>query len=301
MTVQYVPKWPPFTFGGIENPSLEEARVAMVPVPFDSTSSYRSGARKGPEAIIDASRYMELFDHEMVWSPVEVGIHTMTGVEPSRGDVKETIARVKLTAGEILKAGKLPVVLGGEHSISIGAVGAAAEIWKDLEVIILDAHADMRDEYEGSRFSHACSTRRISELVDNVSVFGVRSCSEEEWELVRKGRPSVHFWREGDPGGSADEVVAGIGEIAARGKPLYLSIDLDFLNPSEMPAVGTPEPSGPSYDDLIRALRAMGGAGLVGMDLVELAPIPGDDRSQFTAAKIIYKVLSYLYGKGRPK
>ncbi len=297
MTIAYVPKWPPFTFGGIENPSFDQARVVLIPVPFDSTSSYRPGARKGPEAIIDASRYMELYDHETGWSPMEIGIHTMAGVDPSRGSVEETIERVKSVAGEVLAAGKLPIVLGGEHSISIGAVAAAAEMYEDLQVVTLDAHADMRNEYEGSRYSHACSTRRISELVKNLSIYGTRSCSEEEWELIRGEGPSFHFWREGDPRGSAEEMIRSLRELAGRGRPLYLSIDLDVLNPSEMPAVGTPEPSGPSYDELIPALRILAQMKPVGLDVVEFTPIPGDDRSQFTAAKMIYKILAYMYGK----
>jgi agmatinase len=299
MTVQYVPHWPPFTFGGVENPPMENSRAVVIPVPFDSTSSYRPGARNGPESIIDASRYMELFDHETGWSPVEIGIHTMEGIEPSRGNVEKTLDRVRSVTSEVIDSGRFPIVLGGEHSISVGAVAAAARRWKDLSVVILDAHSDMRDEYEGSRYSHACSTMRISELVDSLEVFGNRSCSEEEWELIRDRGLPFHFWRDDDHRGSVDEMMASVTEIAARGRPLYLSIDLDVINPSEMPAVGTPEPSGPSYDDLLPVLRRLGPE-LVGLDVVELTPIPGENRSQFMVAKIIYKILAYRFAGGEP-
>ena len=294
----YVPRWPPFTFGGVENPSIKESKVVIIPVPFDSTQSYRPGSRNGPESIIDASRYMELFDHETGFSPCDIGIHTMRGIEPARGSVEDSIDRIRQVVSEVLCDGKFPVLLGGEHTITIGAVSAAAHVWKDLRVLVLDAHCDLRNEYEGSKYSHACTNRRVSEMVGRHIVAGIRSCSEEEWEMIEARNLSFYFWKEGDRKNS----LLNLGRAFNRAlenpdQPLYLSIDLDVFNPSELPAVGTPEPSGPSYDDLLPFIRTLARkANLVGMDLVELTPIPNDDRSQFLAAKLVYKIIGYHFG-----
>jgi agmatinase len=298
---KHIPRWPPFTFGGMENPPYDEARAVVVPVPFDSTASYRSGAREGPESIIDASRHMELFDHDEGWSPCAIGIHTMRGIDPSRGSVEETLGRVRQVVSGVLSGGKLPILLGGEHSITIGAVRAASEVWEDLGVLVLDAHCDMRDEYEGSKYSHACTSRRLSEIVPDVWVAGARSCSEEEWQFINESDLKVGFWKEGDGTAGLRNAAAIVEEVSSLGtRPLYLSIDLDVLNPSELPAVGTPEPSGPTYDDILSLIRTVVRRGnLVGLDLVELTPVANDVRSQFLAAKLAYKIIGYRFENER--
>ena len=296
MIPEYAPKWPPFTSGGMVNPPIDEARVVVIPAPYDPTASYRPGSRRGPESIIDASRYMELFDLETKWSPVEMGIHTMTGVEPSRGDPRETLGRIRLTVGEVLSLGKFPVLLGGEHTVSLGGVEAALEHAEDLGVIVLDAHCDLRDEYEGTKLSHACTNRRISELTSDLVVAGVRSCSDEEWELISGENLGFHIWTEGDRKTAMENLDAALKAVLDRGGNWYLSIDLDFFSPAEMPGVSTPEPSGPLYDDVLPILKKLArGVNLIGMDVVELTPIDGDVRSQFMAAKLIYKVLAYAF------
>jgi agmatinase len=293
MTESYIPKWPRFTFCGIENPPMEDSEVIMVPVPFDSTQSYRTGSRNGPESVIDASRYMELYDHQLGWSPVDVGIHTHPGVEPVRGDAERTLKRVEGVVSALLSEGKFPVVVGGEHTISVGCVSAAKRIWEDLSVICLDAHCDLRDQFEGSRFSHACTSRRILDLTPDLAILGPRSCSEEEWDFIQERGVNVSFWREGDAG----YMVREIERVTETQKgPVYLSVDLDVLNPSDLPAVGTPEPLGPSYGDMVKILkRAVEALDIVGVDFVELTPIPGDTRSQFLAAKLIYKLIGLRF------
>lgn len=296
----YIPRYPPFTYGGTENPRLEEASIVIIPVPFDSTASYRPGSRDGPESIIDASRYMELFDHETGWSPCAAGIHTMAGVEPCRGSVEQTLERVKEVVGEVFATEKFPVLLGGEHSLTIGAVSAAAAIWRDLHVVSLDAHCDLRDEYEGSRHSHACAMRRVLEVARKVTGFGMRSCSEEEWDLIREKGYDFHFWKEGDREASLKSLSAAADAVVRSRSPIYLTVDLDVLNPAELPAVGTPEPSGPSFDDILPLIRTIAGKrNLVGMDVVELAPIAGDNRSEFLAARLLYKVIAYHFRPGK--
>ncbi len=296
----YIPRYPPFTFGGLDNPTLEESRIVIIPVPFDSTASYRSGTRDGPESIIDASRYMELFDRETGWSPCEAGIHTAPGLEPSRGSVEQTLVRVRDAVTEVLAAGKFPVLLGGEHSITIGAVNAAADIWKDLHVVTLDAHCDLREEYEGSRHSHACTMRRVLDVARKVTGFGMRSCSEEEWDLIKEKGYEFYFWSEGDRTLSLRSLRKAIRAISRIGSPIYLTVDLDVLNPAELPAVGTPEPSGPSFDDILPLIRTIARReNLVGADLVELAPIAGETRSEFLAARLLYKIIAYRFNPGR--
>jgi len=297
MKLEYTPRWPHFTFGGAPNPDLEDSSVAIVPVPYDSTASYRPGSRMGPEAIIDASRNMELFDMETGSSPIEVGIHTMTGVEPSRGSPEETIRRIRNVVDEVLSDGKFPVLLGGEHTVSLGGVGAAVGHAGELGVLVLDAHCDMRDEYEGSRYSHACTNRRISEMVKNMVVAGVRSCSHEEWELIQRDNLNFYQWPEGNREKGLRNMQAALDLVIETGGNWYLSIDLDVLSPSEMPGVSTPEPSGPLYDDLLPFLKKfIRRVNLIGMDVVELTPVEGDVRSQFMATKLIYKILAYAFG-----
>ena len=296
MTLEYTPRWPHFTFGGTPNPDLEDSRVVIIPAPYDSTASYRPGSRMGPEAIIDASRNMELFDIEMGSSPIEIGIHTMTGVEPSRGSPEETIRRIRNVVGEVLSGGKFPVLLGGEHTVSLGGVGAAAGYADELGVLVLDAHCDMRDEYEGSRYSHACTNRRVNEMVNNMVVAGIRSCSHEEWELIQREELKFFQWSEGDRESGLRNLETALDTAIEIGGEWYLSIDLDVFSPSEMPGVSTPEPSGPLYDDILPFLKKfIRRVNLVGMDVVELTPIEGDVRSQFMAAKLIYKILAYTF------
>lgn len=295
---KYVPRWPPFTFCGVRNTPLQEAKAVIVPVPFDSTQSYRPGARYGPESIIDASRFMELFDHELECSPVDVGIHTMSGVEPVRGNARKTIDRVSTVLSELFRKGKLPIVLGGEHTVSVPVTFSAKEVHEDLGVLCLDAHSDLRDSYEGSSFSHACTVRRMWEATPNLTVVGVRSCSREEWDLIRENDLMVHFWKEGQPRRPNLKSMDGALEsvLSEPERPLHLSIDLDVFNPADLPAVGTPEPSGPHYDDLLpRIRRIVQECNLVAVDMVELNPIQGDNRSQFLAARLIYKILGYLF------
>ncbi|MBU7004683.1 MAG: agmatinase [Theionarchaea archaeon] len=297
MTTEYTPKWPPFTYGGVENPALDHAGVVVIPIPYDSTASYRQGSRMGPESIIDASRYMELFDIETGWSPVEIGIHTLSGVEPSRGSPEETISRIRRTVGEVLSLSKFPVLLGGEHTVSLGGVQAAGEFAEKLGVVVLDAHCDLRDEYEGTKFSHACTNRRISEIADSLVVAGTRSCSEEEGELIQNEKLDFFHWTEGNREKGLENLQRALDFITDIGGTWYLSIDLDVFSPAEMPGVSTPEPSGPLYDEVLPFLRELArGVNLIGMDVVELTPIEGDVRSQFMASKLVYKVLAYAFG-----
>lgn len=284
---------PPFNFCGIDGLDFEKSKVAVLPVPYDSTTTYNPGARNGPHAIIQASRNMELYDEEMGYSPAEVGIFTLDELEPSMKSPEDMVARVEAAVTEILEAGKFPVVLGGEHSISLGAIRAMNEHHEDVSVLHIDAHADLRNEYEGTKYSHACVMRRVSEIC-SVSQLGIRSLSAEEAEFMKNsGNPFTCFMNRI----RADGLEACLGEaLDGLGAHVYVSIDVDGFDPSVLPATGTPEPGGFSWYEMLEIIKtACAKKHVVGFDVVELSPIPGNPASEFTAAKLAYKFLGYEF------
>jgi len=290
---------PPFNFCGIETKGFDQCKVVILPVPYDSTTSYNPGARNGPHAMIQASRNMELYDEELGFTPADVGIFTLEELEPSMKSPEETIARVEEVVAEILENGKFPVVFGGEHSVSLGAVRAVNEQFDDVSVLQLDAHADCRDEYEGTRYSHACVARRFSEICPVVQ-FGIRSLSAGEAEFL-KGTDAVKtfFMHELRMDGLERAVDDAVSSLSER---VYISFDIDAMDPSIVPATGTPEPGGLLWDEVLYLLRNVcAQKDVVGFDLVELAPIPGMPASDFLAAKLAYKLIGYKFKPGEVK
>lgn len=281
-------------FGGIdtEYQSLEAAAFVVVPVPYDLTTTYQGGARKGPSAIVDASCNMELYDEEVESEIYKVGIHTLPPLEPVASGPEGMLNRVEEAVSGVLESGKIPVLLGGEHSITLGAVRAVKRFYPKLSVLHLDAHADMRASYQGTPYSHACVGRRMQELCPVVQV-GIRSMSEEESAFIRK------------------EKVPVFGAAALRRDPawvskvlrhltmdVYISVDLDAFDPSVMPATGTPEPGGMLWHDVLDLVRDVcRNRNVVGFDLVELAPIPGMVAPDFLAARLAYRMMGYLSKK----
>lgn len=286
-----------FNFGGLPRQTLEGAhpRYSVLPVPYDLTASYISGMRGGPRAIIDASTHMELYDHELGCEPYLAGIETLPYMESTTLGPREMIKRVREAAEWILEAGRMPVVLGGEHSITLGMVQALLEAYPKMSVLHLDAHADMRDTYQDSPYNHACVARRISELCPIVQV-GVRSLCMEEAEFLKaeasKGRKAnikTVYAEEILRGISWDKVVSSLTD------EICITVDLDFFDPSIMSATGTPEPGGLGWYDALGVLRAaIGSRRVVGFDVVELCPIPGLVAPDFMAAKLVYKMMGYI-------
>ena len=285
----------PWSFASLDGDDADYAKaaVAILPVLYDGTTSYRAGARDGPQAIIEASRYLELYEPELDIEPSQWGIATLPALEPDVSGPEANIARVEQAVGGLADAGKLPVMLGGEHSLTIGAVRALSRRFQSLSVLQLDAHADMRDTYQGSRYSHACVVRRVREIVGDESVVqaGIRSISSEEVEYIRgSGIGGVNFYTSGqyaDPA-AIDALLAGLGEA------VYVTIDLDALDPSIMPAVGTPEPGGLSWQETLDILRAVAQRSrIVGFDVMELAPSEGPAHAAFTVARLTYKMIGY--------
>jgi agmatinase len=278
-------------YGGIETgyATYDKAKFVVVPVPYDLTSTYQSGSRRGPGAILDASVNMELYDEELRQETYRAGIHTLTPLEADARGPAEMLNTVHRTVAGIAVDGKIPVMLGGEHSISFGAVRAMKAVFPELTVLQLDAHADLRDAYQGTPFSHATVARRIVEICPLIQV-GIRSMSVEEAEFLSvnpvKSYPAAFIL----DGGSWCETICGDlhGDV-------YLSIDLDVLDPAVMPATGTPEPGGIAWRDLIRLIReAAKRCRIRGFDVVELAPIPGMVAPDFLASKLVYRIMGYL-------
>ena len=282
------------TFLGIAPGEHGDPAVTLVPVPYDATTSYRTGSRDGPRAIIRASRELEDYDLELDRVISDVGIHTAPELDPFAGGPEGMIDRVDRAVSETLTDGAIVGLLGGDHSITVGAVRAFERRRPDLSVLYLDAHADLRDEYQGSPWSHACVARRVLELCPIVEV-GIRSLSEPERRFIDGEDLPVYFW----PNETAD--VAGIQhEIVDRlSDTVYVSIDLDVLDPSIMAAVGTPEPGGMSWHAATRLLRHVAERKrIVGFDVVELSPGEGPEACAFTAAKLAYKLIGYATALG---
>ena len=275
-------------YGGIDShSSLADAKFVVVPVPYDLTSTYQSGSRRGPDAILDASANMELYDEELRKETYLAGIHTLVPLAADARGPGEMVASVREQITRVLVHGKIPVMLGGEHSISLGAVQAMQEKYPALSVLQLDAHADLRDSYQGSPYSHAAVARRIAEVCPLVQV-GIRSISAEEWEWAKRtGQISRIHW--------ADKLELVDTIENQLSKNVYLTIDVDIFDPSVIPATGTPEPGGMFWFEVIDILKGVCTTkNIVGIDIVELLPRPGDIASDFTIAKLIYKTLGFL-------
>ena len=282
-------QWNTFLDTPPEESSPAEARVFVIPVPYDSTTSHKGGAREGPGAIIEASRALEDLDLELMRDISKIGIHTTPALSPDVGSPEAMISKVRAAVHAVAAKGKLVALLGGEHTITVGAVQAMTELHSDLSVLYLDAHADLRDAYMGSRWGHASVARRVCELAPLVQV-GVRSACAEEISFINEKHIPVFFWPESsaDMNGLADDVVERLSPN------VYVSVDLDVFDPSEVAAVGTPEPGGMHWGEVTGLLRAVGRRrNIVGFDIVELSPSQGPEAGAYAASKLAYKLMGY--------
>lgn len=280
-------------FGGIPDQysKFENSKVVIVPVPYDGTSTWVKGADKGPDAIIEASNNMELYDIVADKEAYKVGIHTADPIKERRTP-ERVVKEVEAKITQLLKKKKFPVIIGGDHSVSIGAFRAFAELYKgtDLTILQFDAHADLRQEYEGSKYNHACVMARAAELAPILQV-GVRSMSFEERADVA---PERVFY--------ADYILDSNNTtwmydlLNKTGKNVYITIDLDVFDPSIMPATGTPEPGGMAWYTMLDILNKVNQkTNIVGFDVVELAPVKYNKAPNFMAAKLIYQLLTYKF------
>jgi agmatinase len=269
---------------------FDAASVVILPCPVDRTTSYVSGTRHGPHEILQASSHMELWDEEMQTDIHGIGIYTLPEMELPFGEMAPLVDEIERVAYEIIGRDKFLVTLGGEHSITPPLVSATARKYSNLSVLQIDAHADMRDSYMGTAHNHACAMRRSMQFA-RVTQVGIRSLSTEEAEALPKLGSRVFYdvdMRK-DPKW-IDAVVESLSEH------VYVTIDVDGMDPAIMPATGTPEPGGLSWPEMTRLLRATAERRtIVSADIVELSPIPGMVAPNFLCAKLLYKMLTYRF------
>jgi agmatinase len=279
-------------FGGVPSRAggrPGDARVVLLPAPFEGTASYGRGQAKGPRAVLDASGQVETWDDETGIDLEELSFALGPEISPGGADARGYAERVEGAVAAVVAGGKLPFVLGGEHSVTIGAVRAVRERHPGMQVLSIDAHADLRDSYEGNDHSHACVGRRAVEGGPFAAV-GVRSLSAEEAAFAKTAADvRLVSAREVTTGRIAPgEIVAGLAD------PVYVTLDVDGLDPAIVPATGTPEPGGLGWWDVLDLLRTVfAERNVVGLDLVELAPVAGSRVSDFAAARLAAKMLTY--------
>ncbi|HET8910422.1 MAG TPA: agmatinase [Ktedonobacteraceae bacterium] len=268
----------------------ETARVTIIPAPLEYSVCYLEGTRHGPQAILNASSQMELYDEELDCNPIEIGVYTRPALDYAGMDHAAALKATGEAVHEVLQRGQLPLTIGGEHSLSAPPIAAVKAVYPDLTVVHIDAHGDLRDTYEGTPLSHASIERRVVEMGIPLLEIGIRSFSPEEAEFM-KTRPDVKIiW--------AHQMAKGNAIIPWErlSKHTYVTIDLDAIDPSEMPAVDTPEPGGLRWYELLNLFREIcSRTTVVGMDVVELCPMQGQERADFLAAKLIYKLIGYRY------
>ena len=280
---------PQKNFGWLEreHSDFERSRVAVLPVPYDSTASGWVGSREGPAAIIEASGNMELYDIGIGSEPYRLGIHTLPEVALHSGAPEAMAARIESIVGELVDAGKFVVTLGGEHTVAVGAARAYAKRVPGLSVLAFDANADMRDEYLDSAYNHACTLRRISEAVgvDRVVQVGMRSAEREEHEYILE--QGMRFYGPREFRSLGPEAVS-----AQLTESVYITFDLDAFDSSVVSALGTPEPGGLHWDEVSDLLETVAREHrIVGFDVTELAPSLGPRANAQLAAKLAYRLI----------
>lgn len=282
----------PFTFGALEqgDDSFRRAKAVVLPIPFERTTSYVPGTKNGPREIIAASSQVELYDEELGVEVCDVGIHTLPGMESPFADTAEALAEMRTVAGWLAGEGKFFVALGGEHAVTAPLVAGVAERHPGVTVLQIDAHADLRESYLGDPHSHASAMRRTLDYARCVQV-GIRNLSAPEAAAVPSLNTAMFYdWNMRQDPDWISRVVDALGE------KVYVTIDLDGLDPAVMPAVGTPEPGGLSWRELLALLRrVMKARVVVAADVVELCPIPGFVAPNFLAARLVYKLIGYRF------
>ncbi len=279
-------------FGAPDAPNFDPttACVTIIPAPLEYSVCYMQGTRHGPQALLNASSQMELYDEELDCCPIEIGIYTRPPLNYSGMDHATALKSTGEAVREVLERGQLPFIIGGEHSLSAPPIAVVHEYFSDLTVVHIDAHGDLRNAYEGTPLSHASIEHRVVDMGIPLMEIGIRSFSPEEAEFM-KTKPDVAIvW--------AYQMAKGTAVIPWQrlSKHTYVTVDLDALDPSEMPAVGTPEPGGLHWYELLDLFREIcHRTTVVGMDVVELCPMEGQTRADFLAARLVYKMIGYRF------
>jgi agmatinase len=271
---------------------FEHARVVILPIPLDRTTSYVPGTRNGPHEILVASSHMELWDEETGTDVHSIGIFTLPEMEFPFASMDEVVREIRRVTAEIVNRDKFVLILGGEHSITPAAVSAVAAKYPGVSVLQIDAHADLRESFMGTPHNHACAMRRTLEFAPTTQV-GIRSLSPEEAAAAPALATTIFYdYNMRENADWIDRVVDSLSEH------VYITIDVDGLDPAIMPATGTPEPGGLSWYETLRLLRrVIERRTVVACDVVELSPMPGHVAPNFLCAKLVYKILSYRFGR----
>ena len=269
--------------------TLEKSRVVVLPVPYERTVSYGVGTRNGPAAILEASRYVELYDDELDEEIARVGIHTLPPWLPDRMEPEAAVRALEGVVSELLAHPRFVLTLGGEHAIATGPIRAHRSRYPGLSILHFDAHGDLRDEYEGDKYSHACAARRFVELGIPTVHVGIRSISREEIDFAReKGLLIVSNRRLPFFDDWVPEALRRLTD------EVYVTFDVDFFDGSLVPGTGTPEPGGGTWEQALEILRRVAAERrIVGADVVEHAPLAGNRAPDFLVAKLCYKLLGY--------
>jgi len=271
---------------------FEHARVVILPIPLDRTTSYVPGTRNGPHEILVASAHMELWDEETQTDVHSIGIFTLPEMEFPFASMDEVVREIRRVTAEIVNRDKFVFILGGEHSITPAAVAAVAAKFPGVSVLQIDAHADLRDSFMGTPHNHACAMRRTLEFARTTQV-GIRSLSPEEAAAAPTLGTQIFY--DFNMRANADWIDRVVDSLSEH---VYITIDVDGLDPAIMPATGTPEPGGLSwYETLALLRRVIERRTVVGCDVVELSPMPGHVAPNFLCAKLVYKILSYRFGR----
>lgn len=291
----YPAAWPPPNFLGLspEYSDWAGSQALILPIPYEASTSYGSGTKAGPHAILEASAQIELYDAEFGCEPaLRWGIHTLPALATDAGNAQGAIDQIDAVVGELVSTGKLLGILGGEHTISGGTARALRRVLGPIVTVQMDAHADLRDTYEGTRYSHACAARRMLEAGPVVQM-GIRSLDISEAEFLAGHAEDVLSVSADEMHRSSDYKQRVIDRITGRN--VFLTLDVDALDPSVMPATGTPEPGGLSWHQMLDTIRLVASHScVVAFDCVELSPIAGLHAPNFAAAKLVYKTLSIV-------
>lgn len=281
---------PPYNLFGLEDSTYEKAKAVVFQIPYDSTTTYKSGARDGPHAVIEASRSIEFYSEELDFDISKIGIYTLDEIAPNLNSPEEMVKIIEKEVSQVLDDSKIPFLIGGEHTVAIGGIRAVAKKNKEFSVIQFDAHSDYRDEYAGSKFCHACVMARARDVCSSCFSVGIRSIDEES---ARKYGKDI-LYRKDMRKMSIDEIVNTI--VKRTKSKVYITLDLDVLDPSEMPSTGTPEPDGLRFHELAAILKGvLAKKELIGMDFDELSPIGGMVAPNYLVAKLMFLTMGYAF------
>lgn len=289
---------PPDNFGGIheDHSGYETARAVIFPVPLDRTARPQHGTGGGPSAILAASRDISLYDEELELEPYrEIGIHTLPPIDTMDGTLDEVITEIFAAGCALLDDAKFPVAIGGERALTPPLVSAFAKKFADLNVLQIGAHASLRDEHQGNPNSGACAMRRVVEICPALQI-GIRSISADGAKAIPHLRTKIYWAKEIALAPLKTWIAKVLGDLSAN---VYVTVNMDGFDPSIVPATGSPEPGGLSWYQVTSLLRAVAShKKIVGLDVVELLPLPGHHASNILAARLIYKCLGYIFCQG---